>query len=59
MGLKSMVFKFVLSKLAGKVLGGSRAYGAGRYGYSKYVYAKPHKSRGVFGTVKRLLKKLT
>jgi hypothetical protein len=61
MGLKSMIFKLAVQKLApkvGRVLLQKSQYG--KYGqYSKYGYY-PHKpkSRGLFGLVKRFFKKL-
>jgi hypothetical protein len=69
MGLKSMVFKLLVRKLAPKILGrfAPRLMGSiaprlmgksyGHYGYTKYGY-KP-KSRSLLGGLKKLLKKLT
>jgi hypothetical protein len=65
MGLKSLLFKLAVRKLApklGRVLMGAGKHGkygyARGYAYPAYGYTRKPKSRGVLGLVKRVLKKL-
>lgn len=65
MGLRGMIFKYALRKLAGQDKYGHRYAGFGPYGYPDYTYQRyrkykaPKKSRGLLGMVKKLIKKLS